>query len=39
MGWIAGIVLVASFVMMFLHYGDPFRNKGIGLHRMKRLSG
>jgi hypothetical protein len=22
MGWIAGIVLVASFVMMFLHYGD-----------------
>jgi rhomboid protease GluP len=22
MGWVAGIVLVASFVMMFLHYGD-----------------
>ena len=23
LGWLAGIVVIASFVLMFLHYRDP----------------
>jgi len=28
LGWLAGIVVIASFVLMFLHFHDPLPGRG-----------
>ncbi|HKW63208.1 MAG TPA: hypothetical protein VJN89_11730, partial [Candidatus Acidoferrum sp.] len=28
LGWLAGIVVIASFVLMFMHFRDPLPGRG-----------
>jgi hypothetical protein len=28
LGWLAGIVVIASFVLMFMHFHDPLPGRG-----------